>query len=97
MDIGTDKRGHMGMLVWTNESGYATWCNCVAVNVFDDRVEFIKSDNQGSYVHVVDTSEDEHLIIGDKKKSSYFTMLTKNGQPAVSKNTIFGEYTFKTT
>lgn len=99
MDINNIKKGHMGMLVWTDENGHATWCYCVAKHVFDDRVEFLKNHNQGNYVHVFNTVEDEGSIIGSKnqKFDSYLTMLTVNGQPAVSKKTIFGKYAFKTT
>lgn len=98
MDINNIKKGHMGMLVWT-ENENATWCYCVAKHVFDDRVEFARDGFEGSYVHVINSNEEEGSIIGSKnqKAKMHLTMLTVNGQPAVSKKSIFGEYVFKTT
>lgn len=87
------KVGHMGMLVWRESDERATWRYCIADNVFDDRIEFLV-DGAANYVHVLNSEEDENSIIENQKPDSALVMLYKNGEPSVSKKTIFGKYTF---
>lgn len=89
------KEGQMGMLIWRESDGYATWCYCVAKNIFDDRIEFLRDGFEGSYVHVIDSVESESIIIDNQKTTPLLIMLNRDGKPVQSKKTIFGKYTFE--
>lgn len=80
------KVGQMAKLVQKDEGENAWWQYLVAVNVFDDRVEFLKEDG-GRYMHIF--SDDHKEILDKQVTSSSFALLKKNREPVFSKKSFF--------
>jgi len=90
--------GQMVELSWEDKEGNARWMYMVAVELYDDRVQFLKEYGGRFMEFYNDESGNEEGTTGDNKRIKVIP-LYKNGQPVFSKRSFFGlgRYTFEPT
>ncbi|AZU99030.1 hypothetical protein pW4_7 [Bacillus phage pW4] len=88
--------GQMVQIQIRNEDGGLDWVYAVAINIYDNKTEFLTEYNHRHMVSYDDDAKDKANVNNHKYK---VVTLYQNGRPVFSKRSLFGlgRYTFDPT